>query len=202
MCDGSVNARFLTHLYIMGFQFNPSGGSYTLAASALRNGGGSNLADTDEAAVIGHFDTTLASVSTGPTSVTSGPRMLLGDFGSQVKYVKVGIVITIITDISTNPPTSGAFEYAGVYMDYALYNVAQPVSWAPSAQPPAAQPGSRTAGEQNYNFFPLLNNKYSIIGLSSFAITTLPADVTVVNYELSFPDIATVLLQTDDVNEL
>lgn len=33
-CAGQDNARFLTHSYIMGFQFNPSG-THTLAASAL-----------------------------------------------------------------------------------------------------------------------------------------------------------------------
>lgn len=48
-CAGFNSAKFVTHLYIMGFQFNPTGGSYTLAASVLRNGGTtSNLADTDE----------------------------------------------------------------------------------------------------------------------------------------------------------
>ena len=128
--------------------------------------------------------------------------MIIKAFGDQLKYIKVGIVMTVIEDISTYPDNTAGFSYSGVYMDYALYNVDQPVSWAPSSQPGNPQPGSRAAGEQNYNFFPILNAKYQIIGLSSFAITTLPSTVTVVNYELSFPDIATVLLQTDDVNEL
>ena len=34
-CDASSDPHFLTHTYIMGFQFNPTGGSYVLAASAL-----------------------------------------------------------------------------------------------------------------------------------------------------------------------
>jgi hypothetical protein len=46
-CSGQANARFLTHSYIMGFQFNPSG-TFTLAASALQgNGGTTSLADVE-----------------------------------------------------------------------------------------------------------------------------------------------------------
>ena len=46
-CANQANARFLTHSYIMGFQFNPSG-TYTLAASALQGNGGTNeLTDVD-----------------------------------------------------------------------------------------------------------------------------------------------------------
>ena len=37
-CAGNTNARFITHLYIMGFQFDPSG-NYTLAASVLLGAG-------------------------------------------------------------------------------------------------------------------------------------------------------------------
>ena len=73
VCQGLTNSRFLTHLYIMGFQFNPAGGSYTLAASVLRNQGGNALGDTDEALSTTQFDTTLSTDSTGPTSSTSGP---------------------------------------------------------------------------------------------------------------------------------
>lgn len=47
-CFDLPDARFLTHLYIMGFQFSPSG-SFTLAASALLNGGTTGLIDIDEA---------------------------------------------------------------------------------------------------------------------------------------------------------
>lgn len=45
-CAGQTNARFLTHTYIMGFQFNPAG-SFTLAASALQGNGGSTAADAN-----------------------------------------------------------------------------------------------------------------------------------------------------------
>eukprot|EP00178_Gracilaria_changii_P015997 TRINITY_DN4503_c0_g2_i1.p1 TRINITY_DN4503_c0_g2~~TRINITY_DN4503_c0_g2_i1.p1 ORF type:complete len:154 (-),score=9.28 TRINITY_DN4503_c0_g2_i1:158-619(-) len=48
-CPNTANERFVLHTYIMGFQFNPTGGSYTLAASALRNGGTDSLGDVDEA---------------------------------------------------------------------------------------------------------------------------------------------------------
>lgn len=41
---GTLNARFMTHYYIMGFQFDPSG-TYSLAASVLIGAGTS--ADTD-----------------------------------------------------------------------------------------------------------------------------------------------------------
>lgn len=40
-CDGNPRARFATHLYIMGFQFDPSG-TYSLAASVLLGAGSSS----------------------------------------------------------------------------------------------------------------------------------------------------------------
>lgn len=43
-CSGAADPRFVTHLYVMGFQFNPSG-TYSLAASALRNTGTNAVTD-------------------------------------------------------------------------------------------------------------------------------------------------------------
>jgi hypothetical protein len=43
-CGGNANSRFMTHFYIMGFQFDPSG-TYSLAASVLIGAGTS--AETD-----------------------------------------------------------------------------------------------------------------------------------------------------------
>jgi hypothetical protein len=48
-CAGSPNPKFVTHLYIMGFQFDPQGGNYSLAASVLRNTGTQSINDLDEA---------------------------------------------------------------------------------------------------------------------------------------------------------
>jgi len=46
VCSNNPNAKFVTHLYIMGFQFNPSG-SYSLAASVLRGTGTTSQTDID-----------------------------------------------------------------------------------------------------------------------------------------------------------
>jgi len=105
--------------------------------------------------------------------------MVLNDFGGQLKYIKVGIVITVIEDIVNYPPTTAGFEYSGIYMDYTLFNTANPVIRSASSLTGFA---SRVAGEQNYNFFPLMNHKYQIFGLSQFQINALPTNVTVVNY--------------------
>lgn len=187
-CTNFVNARFITHLYVMGFQFNPSG-QYALAASVLRNAGGQAVTDLDEALITADFVTGAA---------VSGPRMIINSFGSQLSYIKVGIVITTILDITTYPtanPTT--FQYSGVYMNYTLYNVAQPIQ----RFDPNAVPLVNTA-QQNYRFYSLLNTKYQIFGLSAFQIAALPTNMTVINYEVSFPDVNTVLLQTDNVNYL
>lgn len=47
-CSEQTNSRFLTHSYIMGFQFEASS-NYTLAVSALQGSGTDILADSDEA---------------------------------------------------------------------------------------------------------------------------------------------------------
>ena len=59
---------------------------------------------------------------------------------------------------------------------------------------------ARVVGQENYNYFTLLAPRYQIYGLSSFYIQNLPANITVVNYEVSLPGANTVLFQTDDVN--
>jgi hypothetical protein len=49
-CSGFPAASFVTHFYIMGFQFDPTQGSYALAASVLMNTGTNSISDTDESA--------------------------------------------------------------------------------------------------------------------------------------------------------
>ena len=189
-CNTHPNARFITHLYIMGFQFDPSTGSYSLAASALRNTGTNIEADVNEALAAADF--VVRDIATGSTSELTGPRILIDTIGSQLAYLKIGIVITTILDY-TNYPTNNpaAFQYSGVYMNYTLFNLAQPIV--------KSTPGAVTVG-QNYNYFSLLNVKYQIYGLSSFYIAKLPASVTVINYNLDFSQVNSVLLQSDDVN--
>ena len=184
---GAGTEEFLTHLYIMGFQFNPSG-TYELAASVLRLGGTSSITDLDEALQPATFTrTTVGSASAGLT----GPQMLIDTVGSQLAYIKVGVVITMILDVANYPTsnTATSFQYAGVYMNYTLYNTAQPIVQ-----------GNLANVDNNYNYFSLLNSRYQIYGLSSFYIASLPANVTVVNYELTVGPGSSVLFQTDDVN--
>lgn len=83
-------------------------------------------------------------------------------------------------------------------MGYTLFNTAQPIIQAPSSN--TGPPPTRVAGEENYNYFTLLSTRYQIYGLSSFYIANLPANITVVNYELTVGPSSTVLFQTDDVN--
>jgi len=211
-CPNTVNEKFVLHTYIMGFQFNPVGGSYTLAASALRNGGGNTLADTDEALAAASSETagtaatvpafTIKEVGIGASTPSlTGPHMLIDTIGSQLAYIKVGVVITLVLDIDTYPGANAAttFQYAGVYMNYTFYNQAQPIIQAPSATGGALF-AARVAGQENYNYFTLLSPRYQIYGLSSFYIQNLPANITVVNYEVSLPGANTVLFQTDNVN--
>ena len=199
--------KFILHTYIMGFQFNPAGGSFTLAASALRNTGGNTRLDTDEALPQATLAAGTSSafvihqIGAASTPSLTGPIMLINQYGSQLAYIKIGIVITIVLDIDTYPGANAAktFQYAGVYMNYTYYNNAQPIIQAASA---AAGPlfSNRIDGQENYNYYTLLTPRYQIYGLSSFEIATLPANITVVNYEVSMPGSNTVLFQTDDVN--
>ena len=125
--------------------------------------------------------------------------MTIDPIGSQLAYLKVGIVITVINDITTYPTgnTATSFQYAGVYMNYTLFNTAQPIIQAAGA---GTFPRVATVGEQNFNYFTLLSARYQIYGLSSFYIANLPSNITVVNYELTVGPSSTVLFQTDDVN--
>ncbi len=191
-CAGQPNARFLTHSYIMGFQFNPSG-TYTLAAGALQaNGGTNDLADVDEALDLNAFVT----ASDQTVGSTTGPRLLVPGFNGQLQYIKIAIVITTILDINTYPGGNTAnFQYSGIYMGYTLVNQNSPVT-----QSQQQDPLNRLLGSQNYNYYPLFNAKYQIFGLSSFQIATLPSNVTVVDYQLSFPELNTVILQSNNVN--
>ena len=71
-CPGGNNVRFVTHLYIMGFRFNPSG-NYHLAASVLRNGGTTTtLTDSDEALLPADIVTRI--IGAGSTTELTGPK--------------------------------------------------------------------------------------------------------------------------------
>ena len=182
----TTNERFLTHTYIMGFQFNPSG-TYELAASVLSLAAGNQ----DEALA------SVAGFTVIPAGVTSsgltGPHMLIDTIGSQLAYIKVGIVITMIVDPSAGYPTTGntatTFQYAGVYMAYSLWNTAQPVVM------------NLPTGD-NQNYFTLLTARHQIYGLSSFWVTTLDARITVVNYDVTVGPSSSVIFQTDNVNNM
>ena len=153
------------------------------------------MTDVNEALAGGTSFTVSAAGAVSPG--LSGPEMTIDPIGSQLAYLKIGIVITVINDIVSYPTgnTATTFQYAGVYMNYTLFNTAQPVLQAPSMNPYAP-----AAGEQNYNYFTLLSARYQIYGLSSFYIANLPSNITVVNYELTVGPSSTVLFQTDDVN--
>jgi hypothetical protein len=187
-CVGAANPVFVTHLYIMGFQFDPSG-TYSLAASVLRKTGTNVLADVNEALAAADFVT--RNLGAGTTTELTGPNILINTIGSQLQYIKIGMVITTILDWAGYPANNPAsFQYSGVYMNYTLYNLAQPIIKSNIA-----------VNGQNVNYFSMLNTKYNIFGLSSFYISKLPADVTVLNYNLEVSGLdSTVLLQTDDVN--
>jgi hypothetical protein len=188
-CSGAANPVFETHAYIMGFQFNPAG-TYTLAASALQGNGGTALTDTNEALTTSSFVYVDAAAGTASLPLT-GPKILVQGFNGQLQYVKIAIVITTILDIATYPTGNTAqFEYSGIFMNYTLFNQPNPLQQAATA----------AAGSQNYNYFSLLHAQYQIYGLSAFQIAALPSNVTVVNYDLSFADINTIVLKSDDVN--
>ena len=192
-CNGAVKSRFITHTYIMGFQFNPSG-AFTLAASALLGNGGSTTTDADEALKDTSFvyNPTPAAGTTATALPLTGPKILVKGFGSQLQYIKIAVVITTILDLDTYPTGSTAeFQYSGIYLDYTLFNANNYLIQAADRA---------TNGLNNYNYFSLLRAQYSIYGLSSFQINTLPSSVTVVNYDISFPDINTVSVKSDDVN--
>lgn len=127
---------------------------------------------------------------------TTGPRLLVPGFNGQLQFIKISVVITTILDITTYPGgNTASFQYSGIYMGYTLVNQNSPIT-----QSQLDANGFRVAGSQNYNYFPLFNARYQIYGLSSFQIATLPSNVTVVDYQLSFPDLNTVILQSNNVN--
>lgn len=131
----------------------------------------------------------------GAIGSTTGPRVLVPGFNGQLQYIKIAFVITTILDLPNYPGSNTAtFQYSGIHMGYTLINQNSPITQSQLVA------GAKVAGSQNYNYFPLFNAKYQIFGLSSFQIATLPQNVTVVDYQLSFPDINTVLLQSNNVN--
>ena len=184
----------------MGFQFNPTGGNYVLGASALIQPSSTTGVDMNEA-LVGGYGADFTFNSLGDTSANNpnppldlnGPNLLIDSAGSQLTYIKIGIVITVILDITTyttaNPATT--FQYAGIYMPYTLYNTAQPI---------IHQTSQTAVGSQNYNYYDLLKAKYQIYGLSSFFISNLDPAITVINYEVTVGPGSQVLFQTDDVN--
>lgn len=100
--------------------------------------------------------------------------MLIDTVGTQLRYIKIGIVITTILDATNYPAINTAgFLYSGVYMTYTLYNVAQPIV-----------KGS-TSTDPNQRAYGLINVKYQIYGLSAFYVAKLPASVTVLNYDVN-----------------
>ncbi len=134
----------------------------------------------------------------GAIGSTTGPRVLVPGFNGQLQYIKIAFVITTILDLPNYPGSNTAtFQYSGIHMGYTLINQNNPIT---QSQVDVNNANARIAGSQNYNYFPLFNAKYQIFGLSSFQIATLPQNVTVVDYQLSFPDINTVLLQSNNVN--
>ena len=176
----------MTHLYIMGFQFNPTG-TYELAASVLSLSAGNQ----DEGLVGLPAAFTTNVVGNAGVDLT-GPQMLIDTIGSQLAYLKVGIVITLIVDPASGYPATGntatTFEYSGVYMPYSLWNTAQPI-----IQDTAAD---------NRRYYGLLTARHQIYGLSSFWITTLDARITVVNYDLTVGPGSSLTFRTDDVNNM
>ena len=77
-CASHPKAKFLTHLYIMGFKFNPNG-KFSLGASALLNHGTNSITDVDESNSI--FKIHIAGTNGIPLT---GPQMTLNTFGNQL----------------------------------------------------------------------------------------------------------------------
>lgn len=82
-------------------------------------------------------DFTFSNVPNTP----SGPKFTIKAYSTQLKYLKVAVVITTIPDMSgypistANGGTNGApFVYSGVYMGYTFFNNPKPL-----VQPVAAQ---------------------------------------------------------------
>jgi hypothetical protein len=92
--------------------------------------------------------------------------MLIDTIGNQLKYIKIGIVITTILSIDSYPLYNPAnFVYSGIYMPYTSYNLAQSIT----------QSSRSTLGGQNYNFFGPLDQVNRIYGITSFYVLKLPA---------------------------
>jgi len=171
------NARFITHYYIMGFQFNPAG-SIALAASALLGGSTDALTAAD-----------FISVN---TNAQGGPVMNIAGFGGQLAYIKIGVVITTISDYTAflaKTALPASFVYSGVYMPNTLFNIAQPIT-------------INNPASFNPSYMSLSNAKYQIFGLTAFSIATIPSGVTVIDVNVNLPDLNTLLVQTQNVNQL
>lgn len=75
-CASATDPKFITHLYIMGFKFNPNG-AFHLGASALLNAG----TTIDEALDSVDF---IQYAAGDPSLTLTGPQMILDRFGSQL----------------------------------------------------------------------------------------------------------------------
>ena len=118
--------------------------------------------------------------------------MLIDTLGSQLAYIKIGIVITLIVDPTGYPNvgnTASTFQYAGVYMPYSLWNTAQPII-------------QNIPANENQRYYTLLTARHQIYGLSSFYVTTLDARITVVNYDVTVGPTSSVIFRTDNVNNM
>ena len=104
--------------------------------------------------------------------------------------------------MSSYPASSNTapFVYSGVYMRYTLFNAPKALVQEPLAVVFANRATATLANKENINYFGLLNARYQIFGLSSFEILNLPTSVSVVEYDLSFTDLNTMLLNTNNIN--
>lgn len=172
--------RIVPHYYIMGFEFLP--GTFEVGASAQIP----NYLDGEN--VLG----SQADPGFGAGGAENfGPLVELTQFSDGLKKLKVGIVLTTLRNYALYEDNNNQeFSYSGIYMPINLYNAERPVVQG------------QLAGEYNLDRYSIPKLTYKFYGLSSFSIDALDADCTSLDINVELRDLYTIIVQTDNIDEL
>ena len=108
----------MTHFYIAGFKYNPSS-TNVIAASLIRLTGAAGSEVLNDGLVTADFITDASP---------NGPKLTISNYGGALKYIKIGLVLTVIIDDVIYPTSNvDPLIYSGVFMKYTLFNVVKPL---------------------------------------------------------------------------
>jgi hypothetical protein len=94
----------------------------------------------------------------GPGVVPNGPKFTIDSYSGRLQKIKIGIVLTVLTDYDTYPVQSSniqGFKYSGIFMPVSTFNT---------------NVGIINSTSYNRNRFDLSYVKYKIFGFSRLSL--------------------------------